>query len=218
MTASDTEICAGATTSPLEAQQTTSYRVECEVPADLEEGDYWYGVILDPDHDLDELDEDNNSATDPQQVSVVAEDDTGLIFIAWDYESDASFEGTADLWVYYLKTETEICRYTWDTHSVTQLSDCEDCDFAWELEYTDGRSDDLAACQGIWSFLTEDYPLDNDRRGFATEWTNPDNGTSYADVLMQYFGSPYYAWWGVAYADYADGQLSYTTVNGYYYY
>lgn len=63
----DTLLCTDSVTSTLAAGSTGTYSVTCDIPA-LMAGSYYFGVLVDPDDDVAEDDETNNSAYDAAPV------------------------------------------------------------------------------------------------------------------------------------------------------
>jgi len=71
----DTRIASRTATSPLLSGESTTYTMTLDVPSSLESRTYYFGVIVDPDNDLAEGDEDDNTAYDPAKVTVSRETD-----------------------------------------------------------------------------------------------------------------------------------------------
>ncbi len=159
-------------------------------------------------------------------ISDTGSSDTALFTYYWDgaatITSDGvnytEWNGTESFVLYNLNDSQIACEEAYDATSTTTLSGCSDCDFAFDVTY----SDSIVTGPGCTTFgLTNQSGAFNTRGwGFASTYTSSD-GSAYSDVLMYY--SPNDAtWFGVSLATKSmngnDVDLAYQIISQYYFY
>jgi hypothetical protein len=181
---------------------------------------------------------DDTSGADDTSDSVVESGDTRVIVIGWGSQDwTAAFDGHHYLYAYDRTNDFHTCRFQWTTSPVEQVTDCDACDFAYEVRYSLGE----VLEDPITGDLTEDCSnfgladghsfAANRMLGFASSWSPDGGATNFEDVLMQYFefdpdeDGQEPGWYGVATvqdyqpaSDASAGSLTYSAAYAYYEY
>ena len=154
--------------------------------------------------------------TEPDSDTEAEDDsaDTGLARIEWYWELHATDGGGyQQLWM-TRDGRSGACTFLWEHAGVQPLTDCEACTFGWE--YTGSATE---AATASWCEGSAQHHVDYAATfHFAEVWTDPSSGQAYEDVVLHYFGEPYFAWYAVSYVDgYEDGVVWIGPSKGYYY-
>ena len=190
------------------------------------EGEEWTCIVV-PNDGMD----DGDVAEDSVTISSSGPDtgsgsDTALFTYYWEGEATITRNGGnytewngTESFVIYNVTDTQVaCEEAYDTSSTTTLSGCSDCDFAFDVTY----SDSVVTGPGCTAFGFANQSGDFSSRGwgFASTYTVP-NGGSYSDVLM-YYSPNDGSWFGVSLAtktmNGSDVDLAYSIYSQYYFY
>ena len=182
-------------------------------------GDEWTCMVV-PADGIGDGDAAEVTVTVTVDVGDTGSTDTALFTYFWEGSATITSDGVnytdwngTESFVYYNVSDGQVaCEEVYDTTSTTSMSGCADCDFAFDVTF----SNSVVTGPGCTAFNLVDQPGPYSSIG----WGFASTSGNYSDVLMYYYPGDQ-SWFAAAYAtttmNGSDVDLEYL-VNGQYFY